>query len=236
MKTFSKPLVVFGAIGMVALFVVIGFVQSLMTGGKEQSEERAYADGEIVRPLTGDPLTTPAWEVYRPKVLPTDPVWGSETAVVDIIEYGDFECPYCKSVQETLAAVKERYGDVVRIVWKDFPNPLHPEAMAAAIAARCAGLQGKFWEYHDYLFANQDQLDTALYRALAAEIQLDEEDFAACIETKATVELIGANMDEAQLMEVDGTPHFLINGRRLDFAGSFAQFQALIEEALQEKH
>lgn len=228
-----KPLFAFGILAILALLVIAGFFGSLYSGTSKQTHTE-YPQNTIEYPniTSGDPLTTPAWQVYRPTVGITDPTKGVKDAPVDIVEYGDFQCPFCADVQPTLQKILEEYDGIVRVVWKDFPNPIHPEAMTAAVAARCAQNQGLFWEYHDFLFENQDQLDRQLYTEIAQKLDLDIRLFDQCLDDKAPIERIGATMDEAGAMQVSGTPHFLINGHRLDYAGDYTDFALLVERAI----
>ena len=114
----------------------------------------------------------------------TDPSLGRASAPVTVIEFSDFQCPFCQRVAPTLKQVRETYGDKVRIVWKDFPlTQIHPQAFKAGEAAHCAGEQGKFWEYHDRLFANQQPLQPDDLKKHAAELGLDAAAFNACLDT-----------------------------------------------------
>src|SRR5688500_52531 len=114
----------------------------------------------------------------------TDPSIGSASAPVTLVEFSDFQCPFCQRVAPTLKQVQKTYGDKVRIVWKDFPlTQIHPEAFKAGEAAHCAGEQGKFWEYHDRLFANQQALQPDSLKKYAADAGLDAAKFNACVDT-----------------------------------------------------
>lgn len=234
-----KPIFVIGIIGLFSLIILFGFTKSIWRASVRPAQRIAISDeqdekAEDLQTSRGDPLVTPAWKVNQPEVRSTDPVRGAKNAPVTIVEYGDFQCPFCLDVQPELDRVLESYPEIVRIVWKDFPNPLHPEARSAALAARCAQEQGKFWEYHDFLFSNQDQLSRSVYSQIAQKLNLNMTQFDTCLDNMVKIGLIGQGIDEAQTFEIDGTPYFLINGNRLDYAGSFQEFAQLIELAISQ--
>lgn len=150
-----------------------------------------------------------------PVVRATDPVRGSDTPSLTIIEYGDFQCPECGSIEPALQTVIARHP-TVRFVWKDFPlTDTHPEAQAAAEAARCAQQQGKFWEMHDALFAHQQQLGDALYTQLALQLQLDTLQFSTCRSQHQTQQLVRQGSADALAWKVDGTPYFFVGNSAL---------------------
>ena len=158
---------------------------------------------------------------------------GPEDAEVTIVEYSDFQCPFCARVQLTLAQIEETYGDRVRRVYKHLPLRIHPEAPGAAAASEAAHRQGRFWEMHARIFASQRDLGDATYRRFAEELGLDLERFEkdrASAEVKQRVE---RDELEAQRLGVSGTPAFFINGRFLSGAQPFEAFQRVIDEELE---
>ncbi len=158
---------------------------------------------------------------------------GRRDAPVRIVEFSDFDCPYCRRVQESLASVLKRYGDRVSISYRDFPlAQLHPNAMRAAAASRCALEQGKFWEYHDRLFANQGQLDPQGLKRLAAEAGMDAAAFDACLASGRTEAAIHSDIAAAQAAGVSGTPAFFINGVAISGALPASEFEKIIDEEL----
>jgi len=169
--------------------------------------------------------------------IPVDnsPIRGSENAPVTIIEFSDFECPFCRRSQSTIAAIKEKYPKQVRWVFKDFPLSFHQRAMPAALASRCAGDQGKYWEYHDKLFSGTGLADEDLKR-YAKEIGLDENKFGDCLAAQRFREGVNADMKQGQAVGVSGTPAFFINGRMLSGAQPPEAFREIIEEELSRKN
>lgn len=161
-----------------------------------------------------------------------DPAYGPEDASVVMIEFSDFNCPYCgRFARETLPLVRENYEGRIRFVYRDYPI-LGDSSLQAAIAAECANDQGAFWEYHDLLFANQDSFNQNLFTRLADEQQLDAEQFTTCQNDPATSDEIVADYAEAQRLGVSGTPTFFINGRRVIGAQPYEAFQSVIDEEL----
>ena len=163
----------------------------------------------------------------------TDPALGSASAPVTIVEFSDFQCPFCQRVAPTLKQVRDKYGDKVRIVWKDFPlTQIHPQAFKAGEAAHCAGEQGKFWEYHDRLFANQQMLQVDDLKQHAGAVGLDAAKFAACLDTGKYGERVRDGVAQGTRLGVNSTPTIYINGRLLSGAQPFEQFAAIIDEEL----
>lgn len=154
-----------------------------------------------------------------PQVFAADPSLGPTTAPVTVILFSDFECPYCAQVAPILRAAIMKYGSQLRIVWKDSPSPQHKQALAAAEAAQCAGVQGRFWEYHDELFANQSKLADDFYVSLATQLGLDMAKFSTCRRLHETYSLIEKNQSEAAIAGVDETPYLFMNG--YSWGGSF---------------
>ncbi|OFW04472.1 MAG: hypothetical protein A3I61_11720 [Acidobacteria bacterium RIFCSPLOWO2_02_FULL_68_18] len=176
-------------------------------------------------------LDAPRYEV---EVAPDDPVVGGAKAPVTLIEFSDFQCPFCQRVMPTLKRVREAYGDRVRIVWKDFPlTSIHPQAFKAAEAGQCAREQGKFWEYHDRLFANQQALQPEFLKKYAAEVGLDAAKFDACLDTAKYAERVQEQMGIGNTLGIGSTPSVFINGRLLNGAHPFETFAGIIDEELE---
>jgi protein-disulfide isomerase len=160
------------------------------------------------------------------------PVRGGANAKVTIVEFMDFECPFCARVRPTIDQILKTYGDQVRVVFKHYPLPIHPQAPGAAQAAEAAHAQGKFWEMHDLLFENQRQLGDAQYDAWAKEIGLDVARFDHDRASKDVKDRIDRDEKEGDQVGVSGTPAFYINGRYLSGAQPFAAFKRMIDQEL----
>ncbi len=158
---------------------------------------------------------------------------GPKDAPVTIVEFSDFQCPYCSRVIGTLKEVVRLYPQQVRLAFRDFPiASLHPKAQKAAEAARCAGEQGKFWEYHDILFESQAQATTADFKRFAGQLKLDAGRFAACLDSGKHAAAVAADVQEGTRLGITGTPTFFINGRLVVGALPLETFQRLIEREL----
>ena len=173
--------------------------------------------------------------VWKVPVLADDPVEGPKDALVTIIEFSDYQCPFCKRVEETITKVRETYKDDVRVVWKDNPLPFHPRAKPAAILARHAyktkGDKG-FWDAHGALFESQPKLEDADLEAVAGKIGVPWDAVKSAIESNKYMDKIDASVEMASDFQARGTPHFFINGVRLSGAQPFEKFKAAIDEQL----
>jgi protein-disulfide isomerase len=172
---------------------------------------------------------------YTVPVLDSDPVRGNASAPVTIIEFSDYQCPFCSRVNPTLDLVRKTYGDKVRIVFKDFPLPNHAEAPKAAEAARCAGEQGKYWEMHDAMFANQRALGVPALKQSARAIGLDGTSFDSCLDSGKHAKFVLAGGELGGKMGVNSTPSLYINGRAVVGAQPFEVFKQVIDEELARK-
>ena len=159
---------------------------------------------------------------------------GGAEASVEIIEFGDFNCGFCgRFHKETLPQIMESYGDNVRYVYRDFPI-LAANSATAALAARCAGEQGKYWEYHDTLFANQASFgQIGAFGQFADQLELDMDAFSTCMDEQSYLTAIADDYREAQSLGIRGTPAFFINGRPVSGAQPFQVFAEVINEELQ---
>jgi protein-disulfide isomerase len=153
---------------------------------------------------------------------------GDSTAPVTIVAFSDYECPYCKRAEATVAQVMENYGKEVRYVMRDFPLPFHANAHAAAQAARCAGDQGKYWEYNDKMFQAAD-LQTSALQQTATDLQLDRTKFDECLSSGKYKAQVDADIAAGSEVGVNGTPAFFINGRMISGAQPFEKFKEIID-------
>ncbi len=159
------------------------------------------------------------------------PEKGGAKAPVTIVMFSDYECPYCKRAEVVVAEVTKTYGDKVKLVFRDYPLPFHASARPAAEAAACANAQGKFWEYHDKLFAASDLSNDKL-KAMAGELKLDQKKFDDCLAKAEFKAVIDKDIEDAAAVGVNGTPAFFINGRMLSGAQPFEKFKEIIDEEL----
>jgi protein-disulfide isomerase len=161
------------------------------------------------------------------------PVKGAKDAPVTIVIWSDFQCPFCSRVEPTLAKVADEYKGKVRFAWKDMPLPFHQNATPAAVAARAAGEQGKFWEMHDKLFANQQNLDRASFEKYAQELGLNMNKFKGALDNDEKYKkAIQADSEQGAKIGARGTPAFFINGKFLSGAQPFESFKAKIDTEL----
>jgi protein-disulfide isomerase len=157
---------------------------------------------------------------------------GPQDAKVTIVEFSDFQCPFCSRVEPTLAQIAKEYPKDVRLVWRNQPLPFHPNAMPAAEAACAAGEQGKFWEMHDKMYANQQQLSPDSYNKWAQESGLNMNKFKASVDAHECKPRIEADSKYGQSVGANGTPTFFINGRQLVGAQPYDQFKAVIDSEI----
>ncbi|MBW2288969.1 MAG: thioredoxin domain-containing protein [Deltaproteobacteria bacterium] len=157
---------------------------------------------------------------------------GPVSAPVTVVEFSDFQCPFCSRVTPTLNQIEKTYGKDVRIVFKHLPLQMHSKAPAAHAAAEAAHRQGKFWEMHDKIFANQRELTEAKYAEYAAELGLDVEKFKKDSASADVKKKVDADAKEAAALGVTGTPGFFINGLFLSGARPFDSFKAVIDKEL----
>jgi protein-disulfide isomerase len=209
-------------------------------GGRTQevdivmSKDGRYVAFASVEDVTSDPFAEIA------KKIKTDgqPTKGPKSAKVTLVEYSDFQCPYCARAHTTLQEVLKEYGDKVQVVYKNFPLNFHKWAEPAAIAGECVYDQrpDAFWKLYDYYFEHQRDLtpENVKEKTLEAlkDTKLNMDKFNECYDGKKTLERVQADMTEGQQVGVTGTPAFLINGRKISGAQPAAQFKAIIDDEL----
>ncbi len=158
---------------------------------------------------------------------------GPKDAPVTIVEFSDFQCPFCRNVVATVKEVMHQYPTAVRWAFRDYPiASLHPKAPKAAEAARCAGEQGRFWDYHDLLFDSQAQATPEDFKRFADQLKLDPKSFASCLDTGKQQAAVQSDVEEAARLGITGTPTFFINGRMLVGAQPLETFRKIIEAEL----
>ena len=160
------------------------------------------------------------------------PVKGAKNGKITIVECSDFDCPFCKRATSTVDQILKEYGDKVSFYFRQYPLPMHKNAMPAHRAALAAGNQGKFWEMHDKLFANQKARTPDELKGFAKELGLDMDKWQKDFEDPATEQRIKDDMKACSSMGVRGAPGFLINGRLLSGARPYPQFKSVLDEEL----
>lgn len=160
------------------------------------------------------------------------PVTGPDNAKVTIIEFSDFQCPYCSRGRSTMEEIMKAYPKDVKVAFKHYPLPFHKEAEPAARASWAAQQQGKFWEYHDALFQGQDKLGTEFYLATAKELKLDVDKFKKDMESEAAKQQVKDDMELASKNGIQGTPGFFVNGVAVKGAYPASHFKGIVDRWL----
>ncbi|HKU77151.1 MAG TPA: thioredoxin domain-containing protein [Pyrinomonadaceae bacterium] len=174
---------------------------------------------------------------FSPPVFVTElddglsPVKGSANPRVTIVEFSDFECPFCNQVQGTLKQIIESYGSDVRLVFKHLPLEGHRNSFPAARAAYCAAEQDRFWQFHDALFSARD-LSPPTLEKIAADLGLAPAKFQTCLNSEQSRAAVVKDLEAAKLFRIDSTPSFIVNGKLIKGALNFADFQKIVEQEL----
>jgi protein-disulfide isomerase len=203
--------------------------QYLEQRGQFEAREKFFTD------LEGKYKVEMKMEPLRTEVAAVGPAKGPETAPVTIVEFSDFQCPFCARLIPTLDQVTSKYGDKVRLVFRQFPLAMHAEAQKAAEASLCANDQGKFWPMHDALFQNQQTLQVAALKTKATELGLNAEAFNSCLDSGKYADQVATDMKEGTAAGVSGTPALFINGRFISGAVPFEQISEVIDDELRRK-
>ena len=180
----------------------------------------------------GVKMSLPGPVLPRIEVEATGPSKGPATAKVTIVEFSDFECPFCSRAAETVKQVEQAYGDKIRLVFRHYPLPFHQQAPKAAEAGACAADQGRFWEMHDAMFAHQEQLAPEGLKSLARMAGIDGVKFDACLDGGSKADLVKKDTEAGKQAKVNGTPAFFINGRVLSGAQPLEAFKEIIDAEL----
>lgn len=198
-------------------------------------QRRSEASNTLDQRLRKEQNVTVAYEPFRLTFVNTGaPTLGKPDAPVTLVEFSDFQCPYCQAAAPVLKQVADKFGDKVQIIYRQFPIPsLHPFAFKAAEASLCANEQGKFWALHDAMFADQKKLAVSDLKATAKQLGLNANKFDACLDAGRYVEQVQNDQREGSRSGVNGTPAMFINGRYVE-GGSvpFTTVEALINKEL----
>ena len=195
-----------------------------------QAAQQAYLD-KVKKELNVEVTLKPS----RVEVAAEGPAKGPSAAPVTIVEFSDFQCPFCSKAEETVTKVLKTYDGKVRVVFRDFPLPFHPQAQKAAEAAHCAGDQGKYWQMHEKLFANQKALEPPALKGYAKDLGLDQGKFDRCLDSGDKAKVVDSNRKAGEKVGVTGTPAFFVNGYQLSGAQPFEEFKSIIDSELARK-
>ena len=201
---------------------VESYMQERQVRARKQAEEQANA--ELERQFK-NPVKIE---------IGNSPVKGPKDAKVTVIEFSDFQCPYCVRGKETMDQLLKAYPNDVKLVFKNLPLGFHQQAVPAAKAALAAGKQGKFWEMHDELFANQQKLNGALYEELAKKLELDVAKFKKDMEDPEIAKQIEDDKKIAAANDIQGTPGFFVNGVAVRGAYPLEHFKTIVDRWLKE--
>jgi len=196
----------------------------------EAALQRFYAGLRAKHKITAslDPLRSP--------VAADGPSRGPTDALVTIVEFADFQCPYCRRLEPELTDILKRYPTQVRLVYKHYPlDDIHPQALHAAQAAVCAGNQGKFWEIHDGIFADTTPLSLNSLRSIAQRAEMDTTKFEECVRSQDPNSVIGADIRAGNDLAVRSTPALFVNGRYIEGAVPEEKIVAVIEDELKRQ-
>jgi protein-disulfide isomerase len=163
--------------------------------------------------------------------LKDTPIRGLAEAPVLLVEFADYECPFCQQIQPSLDKLQAEYKGKLAFVYKDAPLPMHPHAEKAAEATHCAGKQGKYWEYHDLLYISK-QLEVPQLQEHARKLGLDGAAFDKCLESGEQAAIVNAQFAESQSLQLQGTPSFFVNGHFFSGGLTYEQFRGVVEEEL----
>lgn len=203
-----------------------GQVAGQFGNAKKMSVSQFLAGAEDTGDFVGD---------YVKYIRPSNPVVGSETALVTVVAFVDFECPYSREAFPVFKAMMQKYGSIIRVVFKHVPLvSIHPDSLVAAEATACAQEQGKFWQYHDLLFTRQD-LRTEALLANAKELGLNTDMFNLCLATEKYSQEINFDLADATEIGLQGTPSYLVNGVKIGGVLTAQQWDEVMMGLLNKK-
>lgn len=208
-----------------------GAIRSYLLQQRTLDVRQRYLDGLRAKVATRIMLDPP-----RQVIAKADrPSTGPDNAPIQLIEFSDFQCPYCESAFPTVKQVLNTYGDRIHFTYRHYPLTIHPRARPAAEASQCAAEQGKFWQFHDKLFGDQSRLGDEDFKRDAVQLGLDTAQFNACVDSHKYQADIDTDIHAGDEAGVSGTPAFYINGRMLSGAQPFEAFKRIIDEELATK-
>lgn len=242
-KPFQTLLIRLMYIALLIAFLVIGYLLGQLQSGSGNSLLGGSGNTQGIggaNPNGAAAPSAPSEPVFAEVDNGNLPVKGNENAPVTIVEFSDFECPFCgQFYTQSLPQLLEEYVDTgkVKLYYRHLPLSFHPQARPAALASECANEQGSFWEYHDVLFDNNATIGTATtdtYVGYATELGLNGDQFRTCLESEKYAENVDGDTTAAGAAGASGTPTFYINGQQLVGAQPFASFKAVIDAELEK--
>lgn len=234
-----------GLTSSIAIFALIGFIVMTVAyvnkGDSDSiddndSDKVALNDAPAKAPTPTPSAPTPPPPSGTPvkiTITDADRIRGNKNAPITIVEYSDFQCPFCTRFHATMQQVMENYPNKVRWVYRHFPlDAIHPFARKAAEASECAGDQGKFWEYADKLVENYQSINTELFPKLAKDLKLNISTFNSCLSSGKFASKVSSDLAEGQKSGVRGTPGSFINGQNVKGAVPYSTIKATIDSLL----
>ncbi len=230
-----------GLVSGIAIISFVGFIimtvayfqKSQDLSQTKNGNEPVAKEKNVAGPAQNQNSNAGAGQKADIKVTDQDWIRGDKNAPVTIVEFSDFQCPYCARFHQTMKEVMQNYPNQVRWVFKFFPlSQIHPYAQKAAEAAECAGEQGKFWDYADNLFENQDSFSDDFFSQAASRMGLNMNKFNSCVTDSKTAEKVDADLAQGQAAGVQGTPTSFINGQAVPGALPYDQLKSTIDGLL----
>ncbi len=208
-------------------------IKKFLIDGKKREAIESWLDEKLAKSPVEVYLEKPMRPVYNVKAGDS-PFAGGKNAKVEIIEFSDFQCPYCAKASILVSQIKKKYGDKVKVVFKNFPLAFHKDAAKAAEASLCAHEQGKFWDMHDLMFEEQDSLKVDDLKAKAKKLKLDTKKFNKCLDSSQYAAKVQETMKEGKVAQVKSTPTFYVNGQLVMGAQPLEVFSEIIDEELKK--
>ena len=200
--------------------------------GQQRPQQALQAYMSELRATADDVAVTLEPPRHAVEALAEDPARGPDSAPIELIEFSDFDCPYCRRATDTVARLMEQFEGQIRCDYKDYPLPSHPNAFKAAEAGNCAHEQGRFWELHDTMFASQGSLEVDALKDYAADLGLDPEAFAECLDSGLHAATVDRDMRIGMSYGVASTPTLFLNGRAVLGAAPYGTFVEIVREEL----
>ncbi|MFA6428653.1 MAG: thioredoxin domain-containing protein, partial [Candidatus Buchananbacteria bacterium] len=197
---------------------------------KEQVVNNTNSLAVVAKPITVDNLA-----LRKTLEITSAPSWGNLQAKVVVVEFGDFQCPYCAQAFPVWRQMMAKYQDQVKFIWRDFPvAELHPQAVLAAQAGRCAHEQNKFWQFYDKVFINQANLSKEALKEYARQVNLDVVKFNDCLDSGKYLAAVQADLTEGAKLGIKGTPTFFFNGQLAEGVPPVETFEGIIINLLEK--